>query len=199
MDSDPPFEETYKTLFENSIEESKINRANQILITCEECELPLIDIGRLSMGELEREECKKEIARASQEWGFFQVINHGVSSEILEDMRSKQMQVFKQPFRLKTNHQYLNLSAGCYRWGTPTATCLSQLSWSEAFHIPLMDISSSGGLPTTLRYLLPEKYIPTQFASFVKFCEIWYEDAIHCISYSYYYDFFLMIFFFHKK
>ncbi|CBI23168.3 hypothetical protein VitviT2T_014533 [Vitis vinifera] len=150
MDSDPPFEETYKTLFENSIEESKINRANQILITCEECELPLIDIGRLSMGELEREECKKEIARASQEWGFFQVINHGVSSEILEDMRSKQMQVFKQPFRLKTNHQYLNLSAGCYRWGTPTATCLSQLSWSEAFHIPLMDISSSGGLPTTL-------------------------------------------------
>lgn len=150
MDSDPPFEETYKTLLESSMEEKEA----KIRMIYPECELPLIDIRRLSMGEMERKECKKEMGRASREWGFFQVINHGVSSEILEDMRSEQMQVFKQPFDLKTNQQYLNLSAGCYRWGAPTATCLSQLSWSEAFHIPLADLSSSNGLPTALRYYL---------------------------------------------
>ena len=157
MESEPPFEEAYKALLENSIEdEAKMsNRGNQIGVMYEECELPLIDIGRLNMGELERKECKKEMARASQEWGFFQVINHGVSSKILEDMRSEQMQVFKQPFLLKTNHRYLNLVAGCYRWGTPSATCLSQLSWSEAFHIPLSDISTSfAALPTSLRYII---------------------------------------------
>ncbi|KAK3035081.1 hypothetical protein RJ639_032583 [Escallonia herrerae] len=33
-----------------------------------------------------------------------------------------------------------------YRWGTPSATCLRQLAWSEAFHVPLTDISGLGGL-----------------------------------------------------
>uniref|UniRef100_A0A6N2L7G4 Fe2OG dioxygenase domain-containing protein n=2 Tax=Salix TaxID=40685 RepID=A0A6N2L7G4_SALVM len=44
----------------------------------------------------------------------------------------------------------LNLSSGTYRWGTPTATCLKQLSWSEAFHVPVTDIMASNGFSTAL-------------------------------------------------
>ncbi|KAJ0081910.1 hypothetical protein Patl1_11053 [Pistacia atlantica] len=137
MDSDPPFRQTYKTLFDKTSEET----CNEV-VTVEECELPLVDLGRLNLDESEMEECKREIAIASQEWGFFQVINHGISRDILEKLREEQVKVFRQPFDTKSKEE--RFPAGSYRWGTPSATCLKQLSWSEAFHIPMTDISDSG-------------------------------------------------------
>ncbi|KAK8488245.1 hypothetical protein V6N13_120052 [Hibiscus sabdariffa] len=138
MDPDPPLHETYKALFANTKIFSTDNDDRR-LVTVEERELPLIDLSRLSLNEAEQKQCKEEIARAGHEWGFFQVINHGISMELLEKLREEQVRVFKQPFRNK----FLNFSDGSYRWGTPTATSLRQLSWSEAFHIPMTDISSS--------------------------------------------------------
>lgn len=123
------------------------------LVVDGECELPVIDLSRLSEA---REECKCEIARASQEWGFFQVVNHGIPTDILCRLRCEQEKVFKQPFHNKTKEdKFFNFSPGSYRWGTPSATCTTQLSWSEAFHIPLTDIllkSTGGSTNTTLRY-----------------------------------------------
>ncbi|GFP79080.1 gibberellin 2-beta-dioxygenase 8 [Phtheirospermum japonicum] len=141
---DPPFEETYKNLFDNITDPTQKNFP-ELSAEVEECELPLIDLSRLMLGDSEREACKKQIAMASQEWGFFQVINHGISREILEKMREEQVKLFKKPFDEKTNYKDLNFSAGSYRWGTPSATCLKQLSWSEAFHVSLSDVLGSGG------------------------------------------------------
>ncbi|KAK8551594.1 hypothetical protein V6N12_040227 [Hibiscus sabdariffa] len=142
MDPDPPLHETYKALFANT-KISSTDDDDRRLVTVEERELPLIDLSRLSLNEAEQKQCKEEIARAGHEWGFFQVINHGISMELLEKLREEQVRVFKQPFRNK----FLNFSDGSYRWGTPTATSLRQLSWSEAFHIPMTDISSSSMEP----------------------------------------------------
>lgn len=145
--SDPPFCETYKVLFTKAVEESALT-AKELAIasTLEECELPLIDLGRLDKSPDESRDCRSEIAWASREWGFFQVVNHGISGEILEKMRREQVKVFKQPFEKKIKEdKFLNFSSGSYRWGTPTATCLRQLSWSEAFHVPLADISGASG------------------------------------------------------
>lgn len=153
---DPPFNETYKNFFNNN----NIGRSTKSaydLFEVDECELPLIDLNKLNMGEMEREECKKEIEKASREWGFFQVVNHGISREILEKMRFEQVKMFKRPFQEKIKDNNLNFLAGSYRWGTPSATCLTQLSWSEAFHVPLDIISGLQGGPSnsnsnTLRY-----------------------------------------------
>lgn len=112
----------------------------------EECELPLIDLSMLKLGRSESEKCKAQIAKASREWGFFQVVNHGISHEIFENMRREQGEVFKKPFHEKE----MCFPAGAYRWGTPSATCLGQLSWSEAFHVPMINISSGDGI-TSLR------------------------------------------------
>ncbi|KAK8601084.1 hypothetical protein V6N12_050928 [Hibiscus sabdariffa] len=133
MDPEPPLHETYKPLFAST------KTDHRSLVTVEEGELPLVDLRRLSQKEAEKEKCKEEIGRAAHEWGFFQVMNHGISMELLEKLREEQVRLFKQPFQNKS----LNFSAGSYRWGTPTATSLGQLSWSEAFHIPMTDISSS--------------------------------------------------------
>lgn len=168
--SDPPFSETYKALFSKAVEESA-STAKELAIasTLEECELPLIDLSRLDKSPEESRYCNSEIARASREWGFFQVVNHGISREILEKMRREQVKVFKQPFEKKIKEdKFLNFSSGSYRWGTPTATCLRQLSWSEAFHVPLADISGSGGL-NSLR-LASSSSSSSFFFFFCKYC-----------------------------
>lgn len=148
MDSDPPFHKTYKTLFDKNHQDDKV------LDRVEEYDLPFIDVSRLEVSDDQvRDMCKSDIARASKEWGFFQVVNHGISHELLERMRTEQEKLFKQPFdKKREDHKFLNFSAGSYRWGTPTATCLKQLSWSEAFHIPITDIYGSVGL-ASLRYI----------------------------------------------
>lgn len=143
LSAEPPFQETYKSLINaesTNVEDMAVTE------TAEECELPLIDLSMLKHGGPEREKCKSEIANASREWGFFQVVNHGISYKILEDMRLEQVDVFKKPFHEKE----MCFPAGAYRWGTPSATCLRQLSWSEAFHVPLISSSTVGGI-TSLR------------------------------------------------
>jgi gibberellin 2-oxidase len=152
INSDPPFEETYKNLFNKTQ-----NIIKDELMVDDECELPVIDLGRLNeINDVASQECKSMIAKASQDWGFFQVINHGISRDILRRLRYEQEKVFKEPFDKKRREdKFLNLTAGSYRWGTPTATCIKQLSLSEAFHIPLTDIlGSTNGSNTNLRYVL---------------------------------------------
>ncbi|XP_042058304.1 gibberellin 2-beta-dioxygenase 8-like isoform X2 [Salvia splendens] len=128
--ADPPFETTYKRLLE------KVMAAPEVSGVAE-CELPMIDLNELKMGELSKRECKKKMAQASQEWGFFQVVNHGICKDVLEKMREEQVKLFAKPFSDKAAYK------GSYRWGTPSATCLAQLSWSEAFHVSVSDLLSS--------------------------------------------------------
>nr|XP_043620392.1 gibberellin 2-beta-dioxygenase 8-like [Erigeron canadensis] len=153
----PPFQQVYKKLFDNQlVNDNNYEPYPKSIIEIEEAlgdvkenefELPLIDLSRLNRGGFETERCKREIAEASREWGFFQVVNHGVPHEILEKMRCEQRQAFMKPFHEKVNgHAGLNFPAGSYRWGTPSATCLRQLAWSEAFHVPLTEISTTDGV-----------------------------------------------------
>lgn len=160
---DPPFHEAYKTLLAETAAEAK---GTSDVVTVEEWDLPVVDLGRLTGGKVEEEEeCKNDIIRASKEWGFFQVVNHGISNQLLAKMRAKQIELFKQPFERKSKEdQFSNFSAGSYRWGTPSATSITQLSWSEAFHVSLSDILGSNyGSDDDLRYNIYTSFFPFPF------------------------------------
>ncbi|KAK4753311.1 hypothetical protein SAY87_022109 [Trapa incisa] len=107
--------------------------------------LPLIDISRLLLGEdrPQRRECEREIAVAARVWGFFQIVNHGIPAGVMEKIKEEQKKVFRQPFEVKMagGGKLHSLGANNYRWGNPMATSPRQVSWSEAFHIPITDIS----------------------------------------------------------
>ncbi|GKB94887.1 gibberellin 2-beta-dioxygenase 8-like protein [Tanacetum coccineum] len=148
---DPPFRNTYKILFDKHFNNQLSTKSNKIEAVQEvngcEFDLPLIDLSRLNQGGIESEYCKREIAKASAEWGFFQVVNHGVSQEVLDNLRIEQVEAFKKPFQDKVNGQCeSDFPVDSYRWGTASATCLRQLAWSEAFHVPLSKISTVGGV-----------------------------------------------------
>uniref|UniRef100_A0A5B7AG64 gibberellin 2beta-dioxygenase n=1 Tax=Davidia involucrata TaxID=16924 RepID=A0A5B7AG64_DAVIN len=161
MESDPPFQETYKTLLrDHFMEEKHTERVilDQKFFVGDKNEvLPIIDLSRLSVGEYhDQEECKREIADAAKQWGFFQVVNHGISGEIFARMKCEQAKLFRQPFYEKANGKLLNLPTDCYRWGTPTATSPTQFAWSEAFHIPLTHVSGIKEFNSTLSSTIEE-------------------------------------------
>lgn len=152
VDYNPPLLRQYATLLHHPSSNPALN-SNECCtrVVMEECQLPLIDLNGLkSHDEKERVRCAMAIFKASSEWGFFQVVNHGISPELVKKMRSEQLKLFQTPFELKATCRLLNDS---YRWGTPTATQTNQLSWSEAFHIPLTKISEEScyGQSSSLR------------------------------------------------
>ncbi|KAG6396809.1 hypothetical protein SASPL_142966 [Salvia splendens] len=101
--------------------------------------MPVIDLtGLMGDDENARVKCASQIAAASSEWGFFQIVNHGVNPDLIKQMRREQIELFKIPFSRKSSCGLLNNS---YRWGSPSATTPDNFSWSEAFHIPLTKIS----------------------------------------------------------
>ncbi|XP_078448491.1 gibberellin 2-beta-dioxygenase 6-like [Wolffia australiana] len=159
--SEPPFEARYGEFFRDSSSAlSSRSRDRE-----GECELPLVDLSGLTSGaEEEREACAAAMAEASAEWGFFQVVNHGISRDLLDAMKREQKSLFRLPFEKKPS--WCKLLNGSYRWGTPTATCSSQVSWSEAFHIPLSNLCeadpeedfSEEGSDVTALWQATEKY-----------------------------------------
>jgi gibberellin 2-oxidase len=139
VDSVPPFLQRYVELLQSPTPEIPNVTLECTLDECSDDQLPLIDLGDLnSCDESTRVACAAAICRASSEWGFFQVVNHGISGELLVNMKREQVKLFETPFERKVNCGLLNNS---YRWGSPAATSSKQLSWSEAFHISLSKIS----------------------------------------------------------
>ncbi|KAK1391804.1 Gibberellin 2-beta-dioxygenase 8 [Heracleum sosnowskyi] len=139
MEWEPPLVQVFQNLPETKIETDE----EPIDVSRLKCyELPLVDLGRLNSGHaMNRKECEKEIIEAAKEWGFFQVVNHGICKEILVKLQEEQLKLFRQPFHKKANQNPSNSPTGFYRWGNLAATSRAHFSWSEAFHIPVSSVS----------------------------------------------------------
>nr|CAD1836195.1 unnamed protein product [Ananas comosus var. bracteatus] len=133
---EPPLIESYEALLLRGSESAspRISFEGEV---AEQCELPLIDLADLRRGGEARRACAGAMARAASEWGFFQVVNHGISARAFAEMRREQKLLFRAPFEAKVSSGVLNNS---YRWGNPTATSVKQFLWSEAFHVSLAKI-----------------------------------------------------------
>lgn len=152
FESTPPLAQHYTRIAHDQVHR-KISCDQNLRIDDGCQQLPVIDLAGL-MGDDEgaRVKCASQIAAASSEWGFFQIVNHGVNPDLIKQMRKEQIELFKAPFSRKSSCGLLNNS---YRWGSPSATTPDNFSWSEAFHIPLTKISDQScyGEFTSLRYV----------------------------------------------
>lgn len=64
--------------------------------------IPIIDLGGLFGDDEEvKRSIMEEISIACKEWGFFQVINHGVREELMDQARENWRQFFHLPMEMK--------------------------------------------------------------------------------------------------
>ncbi|XP_050287572.1 protein SRG1-like isoform X1 [Quercus robur] len=72
--------------------------------------VPVIDVERLDVEDYMNSELDR-LHSACKDWGFFQVVNHGVSTSLLEEIRTQNESFFKLPYEEKKklwqqpNHQ----------------------------------------------------------------------------------------------
>ncbi|KAJ0959977.1 hypothetical protein J5N97_000267 [Dioscorea zingiberensis] len=69
----------------------------------EDGELPLINMSRLLYIQHLQEEAMK-LGLACQEWGFFQLVNYGISDEVIERMKCEIQGFFQLPLQEKKTY-----------------------------------------------------------------------------------------------
>ncbi|KAJ0732539.1 putative flavonol synthase [Helianthus annuus] len=73
--------------------------------------IPLVDLSGLTDGDLTvRESTKNQISIACREWGFFQVINHGLKAELVDGVREIWREFFHEPMEVKQKYANLPLT-----------------------------------------------------------------------------------------
>ncbi|KAF2314642.1 hypothetical protein GH714_028171 [Hevea brasiliensis] len=65
-------------------------------------QMPVIDLGKLFSQEFEDLELEK-LDQACKEWGFFQLVNHGVSTELLEKVKLETQEFFNLQWKRRQN------------------------------------------------------------------------------------------------
>ncbi|PIA34057.1 hypothetical protein AQUCO_03900155v1 [Aquilegia coerulea] len=109
---------------------------SDVVSTDESLEIPLIDFSRLLDQQFACEELAKFHA-ACQDWGFFQLINHGMSEEVIEKMKIDTYQFFK--LSLEEKKAYSQLPNSVEGYGQAFVTSEEQkLDWGDMlFYITL--------------------------------------------------------------
>lgn len=99
-----------------------------------EFEIPVIDMGGMMTMEMEksrREAVVEEVRKACQEWGFFQIVNHGFSTDMLARVERECGRLFSLPLeeKLKSPRQ----PGTVVGYGHGAGIHVSTKPWSECF------------------------------------------------------------------
>ncbi|GLT80177.1 hypothetical protein SLA2020_516300 [Shorea laevis] len=93
--------------------------------------LPIIDMSRFASMEEFHLELHK-LHSACQHWGFFQLVNHGVSTELLEKLKHEMEGFFKLP--LEEKMKYRIRAGGVEGYGS-VARPEGKLDWADRFYV----------------------------------------------------------------
>ncbi|KAF3531153.1 hypothetical protein DY000_02043213 [Brassica cretica] len=104
-----PFEERLINKFVNETDEA----------------IPVIDMSNPDEGKV-----AKAICDAAEKWGFFQVINHGVPLEVLDNVKAATHRFFNLPVEEKSKYTKENSLSTNVRFGTSFSPRADQKLWS---------------------------------------------------------------------
>ncbi|KAJ0082916.1 hypothetical protein Patl1_10085 [Pistacia atlantica] len=115
-------------------------------------QVPVIDLKKLLSRDLTDSELDK-LHRACKEWGFFQLINHGVSSSLVQKVKIETQEFFNLPMEEKK--KYWQKAGDIEGFGQAFVVSEEQkLDWADMFFVT--------SLPLHLRkpHLIPELPLP---------------------------------------
>ncbi|KAF8661827.1 hypothetical protein HU200_056784 [Digitaria exilis] len=104
------------------------------------CVLPVVDLGRL-LDERSSEEELANLGSACQHWGYFQLINHGVPEEVIQDIRRDIVEFFKLPLEAKKAYAQLPDDIQGYGQGFVFSET-QKLDWADMIYLKLRPMES---------------------------------------------------------
>ncbi|RWW27162.1 hypothetical protein GW17_00008421 [Ensete ventricosum] len=119
--------------------------------------VPIVDLGGLKRGAAERQATMLAVSDACIDWGFFQVVNHGVSLELMARMREVWKGFFDLPMEVK--QAYANSPATFEGYGSRLGVKKGAiLDWGDYYFLQLSPQSIKNydkwpSLPASLRYI----------------------------------------------
>jgi isopenicillin N synthase-like dioxygenase len=120
--------------------------------------IPVIDLGGLSGPPDER--LLRRVSDACCQWGFFQVVNHGVEHDLIDRARENWRHFFYQPMEIKQLYANLPLTYEGYgsRLGVEKGAVLDWSDYYYLHHLPcsLMDPNKWPAHPSSLRGVIDE-------------------------------------------
>lgn len=124
-------------------------------------QIPVIDLQNLySKDESLKKATFNQLSSACLDWGFFQLVNHGVSHQLMGDIREVWREFFHLPLELKQQHANSPATYEGYgsRLGVEKG---AKLDWSDYFFLnflptPLRDENKWPDLPRSCRKLIAE-------------------------------------------
>ncbi|KAJ8477801.1 hypothetical protein OPV22_021528 [Ensete ventricosum] len=117
--------------------------------------VPIVDLGGLKRGAAERQATMLAVSDACIDWGFFQVVNHGVSLELMARMREVWKGFFDLPMEVK--QAYANSPATFEGYGSRLGVKKGAiLDWGDYYFLQLSPQSIKNydkwpSLPASLR------------------------------------------------
>uniref|UniRef100_A0A0E0F0V7 Fe2OG dioxygenase domain-containing protein n=1 Tax=Oryza meridionalis TaxID=40149 RepID=A0A0E0F0V7_9ORYZ len=102
--------------------------------------IPIIDLDKLISPQSSQDECVKLIS-ACQYWGFFQLINHGVPDEVIENLKNDLVEFFSQP--LDAKKEYSQLPNSLEGYGQAFVVSDNQkLDWADMLYLQICPTES---------------------------------------------------------
>ncbi|BBM98205.1 protein MpDOXC2 [Marchantia polymorpha subsp. ruderalis] len=121
-------------------------------------DLPVID---LALVHSDRRELSRQLGEAAREWGFFQIVNHGLSLAALHDIETQGFKFFELPSESK-----LKLEQHGY-FKDNTAVKMSSLHWAESW---MLSYSPQSNIDEKINLLFPDGN-PALRNAINRFCE----------------------------
>ncbi|TVU01642.1 hypothetical protein EJB05_52894 [Eragrostis curvula] len=97
--------------------------------------IPIIDLNKLLDPRSSKDECAK-LGSACEQWGFFQLVNHGLPEEVIHNFRNDMIEFFKQPLEAKKT--YSMVPGNLQGYGQHFVVSEDQkLDWADMFSLVL--------------------------------------------------------------
>ncbi|KAL6133170.1 hypothetical protein ACLB2K_065407 [Fragaria x ananassa] len=124
-----------KYLLKNIVEQDKPKSIETTRDDLSSDNIPIVDFSLLAIGN---EEELNKLDLACKEWGFFQLVNHGVEREVLQGMKDGSAKFFGLPLEEKNKFAMSTAEGKREGYGKPfVATEEQTLDWSDALVLTL--------------------------------------------------------------